>query len=198
MAEKKYTGFYLAERHFRKPQAEQISAQIIEVYSFENQFWHSPDKEHLIPAGRRQRLLTIDLGTLLPGISESLNARERHKQHKKYPREENIAGSRKLRLPDSLHHLEHYTISSFEVHEDDVYYYFMLRPEAITLELPLEIYITEYLMENKELLSFNREKIQVWTKKWKNSPFPQPDDFELRHFDTSLPLYKSNSSPKKS
>ncbi|MDP3698923.1 MAG: hypothetical protein Q8R47_05015 [Nanoarchaeota archaeon] len=191
MAEGKYTGFYLAERHLSRPRPEQISAQIIEIYSFEKLFWHSPGKEHLIPAGRRQRVLTVDIGALLPGIVEAQNAKERYKLHKKYPKEEGMEGSRKLRLPNSLQNLEHYIISSFEFHKDDVYYHFTLREEAITLERPLEIYITEYLAENKELVAFSREKIQAWAKKWRNTSFPLNDDFELRHFNTSLPLSKA-------
>ncbi|GEM_PF-4250108 len=197
MTEGKYTGFYFAERHLSNPQPEQISAQIIEIYSFENLFWHASDKEYFIPAGRRQRILTMDIGALLPDVADLLNIKEPHRSRKKYFIEDGLQGSRKLRLPEALHNLEQYIISTFEFHEDNVHYYFALRPEAITLERPLEIYITEYLTENKELISFSREKIQVWTKKWNNTDLPR-DDFELRHFDTSLPFSKPTLTSKKS
>ena len=174
-----------------------MASHLIEIYSFKDFFWHSPDKEYLLPAGRRQRILTMDLGALLPDVAEVLNTTDQHKPRKKYSKEDNLKGSRKLRLPQSLHNLEAYMISTFEFHDEEVYYYFTLRKDAITVKQPLEIYITEYLADNKELVSFSREKIQVWAKKWRNTNLPLKN-FELRYFETSLPLSKPNSISEKS
>jgi len=173
MSHKTYSGFYLPERYISKARPEQIAAQIIQVYSFEEVSWRTlhDNKQYLVPAGKKNEILSVDLGAVLPGILDIVNA-ERCKLRKKNKMEENLKGSRKFRLPDSLRYLDSYIISEFKVQEDALSYSFNLHPESITLQRPLEFRIIEYLAENKEFIAVSSEKIFVWAERWENSNIP--------------------------
>lgn len=173
MSHRTYSGFYLPERYIDKPRPEQIAAQIIQVYSFEDLSWRTlhDHKQYLIPKGKKHEVLSVDLGAVLPGTLDIVNA-ERLKSHKKNKIEEDPNGSIKFRLPDSLRYLEQYIISEFIVQKDSVSYSFTLRPESITLQRPLEFRIIEYLVENKEFIGISSEKVFVWAERWRNSAIP--------------------------
>ncbi len=151
MAEGKYNGFYLPERFIGNPRPEQMASHLIEIYSFKDFFWHQRTAQYLVPGGMLQKIISVDLGTLLPEIAETANAEERHKSHRKQRDLETLKGSKSFRLPESLRSLEQYIVSKFEIKEDDISYSFDLRKEAITLERPLEFHITEYLRESNKI-----------------------------------------------
>lgn len=191
MSKQRYNGSYLPERYIANPRPEQVASHILQIYSFKDLFWHAPNKQYLVPAGRLHNILSVDLGAVLPDMAEIVNAAEHHKSRKKYPKEENLKGSRKFRLPEAFRYLDPYIISAFEIQDDSIFYSFDLRKEAIDLNSPLEFHITEYLAENKEIVAISREKVLVWAKKWKNRNVPA-GDFELRYFDSALFKTKSD------
>ena len=179
MSSERYDGFYIPERYISRSRPEQIAAHIIEVYSFVDHSWRSWNAQYLIPRGNLQRILSVDLGKLLPELAEKVHAEGQYSSRRKN-REESLTGNRKFKLPEAWRNLERYIISAFETHEDGIQYSFSLRKDEITLEKPLEFQIINYLADNKEIIAVSREKAVILAKRWKDTTIPI-GDFKLRY-----------------
>ena len=198
MSQQQYGGFYYPERFIGEPGPEQMAAHIIDVYSFKNLFWYSANEQYLVPAGKLQRVLSVDLGTLLPEISDLVSEEARKKAHRRDPKnDENLKWRGAFKLPESLRHLNKYFVSVFKTRKENISYSFAPRKDAITLERPLEFHIIEYLAENQKIVAIHSEKVLVWAQRRKNTNIPA-GDFGLRYLDNVLLWNKSGFNPLKS
>ncbi len=183
MSGRRYNGFYFPENYIagaRRP--ERTAIHRIDIYSYDNFFWHRRNDRYLVPGGILHKTISIDFGLILPHVEELAEVEEQNYRRRNRV-EETLRGGKKVKLPKSWKYVEDYINPSFEVQPEDgsIFYAFDVRLPRGILKQPLEYHVTRILSQDKKVEDTWTEKATIWATRQRGSKNVPLGDYVIRY-----------------
>lgn len=148
--------------------AEQQVGHKVDVYQFGNLQWVSWNDKFMQPAGKLEKVFSVDLGELAAELYKLRNPGRSLERSK-------------IILPPQFQHIAEYLTLEARRHDHSLWYSFDVNRDAVSLERPLEYRITQYALVDNELIELQDFWIMVQARRDKKSKKPL-GSFSLRRY----------------